>query len=135
MSCSLAVSIHAPVKVRPELRLDMDRPSPVSIHAPVKVRLYIRKHDNMIHCFNPRTRKGATNRHEASYIRFGFNPRTRKGATYWDFRVNDGKSSFNPRTRKGATKRTRGRTIASQSFNPRTRKGATRICCWSQFRL
>ena len=76
------VSIHAPVRERPQAITQRPSTDTVSIHAPVRERQNIHVKINIANRFNPRPRKGATlfaGQRSARELRF--NPRPRKGAT------------------------------------------------------
>ena len=120
------ISIHAPMRGRPETRIKKRIQEIISIHAPMRGRLS----DNLrerpqagisIHApmrgrrrlpcgghpasyFNPRPHAGATAL-RASECRpwSNFNPRPHAGATWASVQVGNGKVYFNPRPHAGAT--------------------------------
>ena len=82
LSIHLLVSIHAPVKVRPDINQWVYSTDMVSIHAPVKVRRYNRGNIRKHFSFNSRTCEGATRyAKQLNKLKICFNSRTCEGAT------------------------------------------------------
>ena len=82
-----------------------DRALSVSIHAPVRARQFLGMQlGRQQVCFNPRAREGATCGgmfSRRAIVRF--NPRAREGATLCLSGVSHDNYGFNPRAREGAT--------------------------------
>ena len=98
------ISIHAPMRGRPETRIKKRIQEIISIHAPMRGRLpkNLRERPQAgisIHAPMRGRRRLPCGGHPASY----FNPRPHAGATWASVQVGNGKVYFNPRPHAGAT--------------------------------
>ena len=76
------ISIHAPLRERPQFCYWKNKQTLISIHAPLRERLYHSSETCTIIHFNPRSLTGATlNVYVPIYRSLHFNPRSLTGAT------------------------------------------------------
>ena len=126
------ISIHAPLRERPNAEIARINADTISIHAPLRERLVMLVLVIIVLInFNPRSLAGATVRTSTidhNYNKFQSTLPCGSDSSFLIFCVFC--HNFNPRSLAGATPQTITTLIFRLDFNPRSLTGAT-ICCYS----